>query len=99
VSASHGASEESASYTVIYSRRARRNLYEELPPEVGAAAIATIEGPITTSPLRVGKPLDEPLDGYYCARRGTYRIIYRINEDKRTVEIHSIRHRRDVYHT
>jgi mRNA interferase RelE/StbE len=62
-----------------------------------AAAIATIEGPITTSPLPVGKPLDEPLDGYYCARRGTYRIIYRINEDKRTVEIHSIRHRRDVY--
>ena len=30
---------------------------------------------------------------------GTYRIIYRINEDKRTVEIHSIRHRRDMYRT
>jgi mRNA interferase RelE/StbE len=38
------------------------------------------------------------LDGYFCARRGTYRIVYRINEDKRIVEIHSIRHRRDVYH-
>jgi hypothetical protein len=30
---------------------------------------------------------------------GTYRIIYRINEDKHTVEIHSIRHRRDSYRT
>jgi hypothetical protein len=35
--------------------------------------------------------------GYHAARRGTYRIIYRINEDKHTVEIHSIRHRRDSY--
>jgi mRNA-degrading endonuclease RelE of RelBE toxin-antitoxin system len=48
---------------------------------------------------RVGKPLDEPFDGYHSARRGTYRIIYRINEDKHTVEIHSIRHRRDSYRT
>ena len=31
--------------------------------------------------------------------RGTYRIIYRINEDKHTVEIHSLRHRRDIYRT
>jgi hypothetical protein len=38
-------------------------------------------------------------DGYHSARRGTYRIIYRINEDKHTVEIHSIRHRRDAYRT
>ncbi len=28
-----------------------------------------------------------------------YRIIYRVNEDKHTVEIHSIRHRRDAYRT
>jgi mRNA-degrading endonuclease RelE of RelBE toxin-antitoxin system len=37
--------------------------------------------------------------GYHSARRGTYRIIYRINEDQQTVEIHSIRHRRDPYRT
>ncbi len=48
---------------------------------------------------RTGKPLEEPSDGYHSARRGTYRIIYRINVDKRTVEIHSIRHRRDAYRT
>ncbi|MDM4718958.1 type II toxin-antitoxin system RelE/ParE family toxin [Micromonospora sp. WMMA1363] len=45
----------------------------------------------------VGRPLDEPLDGFHSARRGTCRIIYRINEAKRVVEIHSIRHRRDSY--
>jgi mRNA interferase RelE/StbE len=44
-------------------------------------------------------PLDEPFDGYHCAGRGTYRIIYGINENKHTVEIHSIWHRRDDYRT
>ncbi len=86
-------------YTVIFSRQARRNLHENLPLDVAAAAMETIDGPLTTSPHRVGKPLDEPFDGYHSARRGTYRIIYRINEDKHTVEIHSVRHRRDSYRT
>jgi mRNA interferase RelE/StbE len=86
-----------APYTVIFSRQARRNLHENLPLDVAAAAMETIDGPLTASPHRVGKPLDEPFDGYFSARRGTYRIIYRINEDKHTVEVHSIRHRRDAY--
>lgn len=86
-------------YTVIFSRQARRNLHEDLPLEVAVAAMATIDGPIAVSPHRVGKPLDEPFDGYLSARRGTYRIIYRINEAKHAVEIHSIRHRRDAYRT
>ena len=49
------------------------------------------------NPYRAGKPLDEPFDGFYSARRGTYRIVYRIDEAKRLVEIYSIRHRRDAY--
>jgi mRNA interferase RelE/StbE len=91
--------EASTPYTVVFSRQARRNLDENLPLDVAAAAMATIDGPITANPHRVGQPLDEPFDGYLSARRGTYRIVYRINEEKHTVEIHSIRHRRDAYHT
>lgn len=87
----------SAPYKVIFSRQARRNLHENLPLDVAAAAMETIAGPITASPHRAGKPLDEPFDGYYSARRGTYRIIYRVNEDQHAVEIYSIRHRRDAY--
>jgi mRNA interferase RelE/StbE len=86
-------------YAVIFSARARRNLHENLPLEVAAAAMETIDGPLATNPHRVGKSLDEAFDGYHSVRRGTYRIIYRINEDKHTVEIHSIRHRRDAYRT
>jgi mRNA interferase RelE/StbE len=95
-----------ASYTVIFSRQARRNLHENLPLDVAAAAMETIDRPLTTNLHRAGKPpptspspLHRPFDGYHSARRGTYRIIYRINEDRQTVEIHSIRHRRDVCRT
>lgn len=84
-------------YVVLLSRRARRNLSEDLPVEVAIAATETIQHAIAVNPSRVGKPLDEPFDGYHSARRGTYRIIYRIDEAKRIVEIHSIRHRRDAY--
>jgi mRNA interferase RelE/StbE len=75
------------------------NLHENLPLDVAVAAMETIDGPLTANPHRAGKPLEEPFDGYHSARRGTYRLIYRINEDKHTVEIHSIRHRRDAYRT
>ncbi|MGW4368663.1 type II toxin-antitoxin system RelE family toxin [Nocardia takedensis] len=86
-----------AAYSVVLSARARRNLHENLPVDVAFAAMETITGPIAANPHRTGKPLNEPFDGFYSARRGTYRIVYHINEDKHSVEIHSIRHRRDAY--
>jgi mRNA interferase RelE/StbE len=95
--AGDGGTEVPSSYTVLFSRQARRNMHEDLPLEVAIAATETIQHAIAINPYRVGKPLDEPFDGFHSARRGTYRIIYRINEAKRVVEIHSIRHRRNVY--
>jgi mRNA interferase RelE/StbE len=83
-------------YTVTLSGQARRNIRENLPLEVALAAMETIEGSIAVNPYRARKPLDEPFDGYYSARRGTYRIIYRIDDAKHQVEIRSIRHRRDA---
>jgi mRNA interferase RelE/StbE len=94
---SGGGPEDGEPYSVELSGQARRNIHENLPLEVAAAAMETIDGSIAVNPYRAGKPLDEPFDGYYSARRGTYRIVYRINEAKRQVEIHSIRHRRDAY--
>jgi mRNA interferase RelE/StbE len=84
-------------YDVALSGRARRNIQENLPLGVAAAAMETIEGSIAVNPYRADKPLDQPFDGYYAARRGTYRIVYRIDEPKHQVEIYSVRHRRDAY--
>ncbi|WP_261575410.1 type II toxin-antitoxin system RelE family toxin [Frankia gtarii] len=46
----------------------------------------------------MGKRLLPPLDDRFNARRGTYRIIYRIDDAARTVTVVDIDHRRDVYH-
>jgi len=45
----------------------------------------------------VGKPLDPPLAPAYSARRGTYRVLYLINDANRTVEVTAISHRADTY--
>ena len=85
-------------YTVSLSGQARRNIHENLPLEVALAAMEAIEGSIAVNSYRAGKPLDEPFDGYYSARRGTYRIVYRIDENSRIAHVLDIGHRSEIYH-
>ncbi|WP_197684152.1 type II toxin-antitoxin system RelE family toxin [Allokutzneria albata] len=54
-------------------------------------------GPSRENPYRVGKPLREPFEGLWSARRATYRVVYRIDEEQRTIMIETIRHRGDAY--
>lgn len=86
-------------YTVLLTPPARPALTEVLPPSVAAAAWELISGALAAEPWRVGKPLHEPYEGLHVARRGTYRILYKIDEDKHAIEIRSIRHRADAYRT
>ena len=72
-------------------------LADRLPEAVAVAAYEFITGPLLREPYRVGKQLMPPLDDRHSARRGTYRIIYRIDEESRTVTVVDIDHRRDVY--
>ena len=55
------------------------------------------DGPLAEDPLRVGKSLVGPFAGCMGARRGTYRVIYRVNLDHRTVQVLDIEHRSTVY--
>jgi mRNA interferase RelE/StbE len=86
-------------YAILLTPPARRALAEHLPPGVAAAARELITGALADDPWRVGKPLQEPYRGLVSARRGTYRVIYRIDENKHAVEIRSVRHRTDAYRT
>ncbi|WP_342450457.1 type II toxin-antitoxin system RelE/ParE family toxin [Arthrobacter pigmenti] len=54
-------------------------------------------GPLLDNPHRVGKRLHPPLEDSHSARRGTYRIIYRIDEAQRSVCVVDVAHRRDAY--
>jgi mRNA-degrading endonuclease RelE of RelBE toxin-antitoxin system len=76
---------------------ARRQLTEHLPEAVAAAAYEFIVGPLLDNPYRVGKQLRPPLDDRHSARRGTYRVIYRIDDEHRTVTVVDVAHRRDAY--
>lgn len=80
-------------YEVAWTPTAKRAL-QRLPEKVATAAIELIYGPLASNPQRVGKALRFDLEGLHCARRGSYRIIYRIDE---RVTIIAIEHRADVY--
>lgn len=74
---------------------ARRDL-NRLKEAAASAVLETIDH-IEDAPQRMGKPLRLELEGLWSARRGTYRVIYRILERERLVQIITIDHRADVY--
>ena len=86
-------------YTLRATPTVRRALAETLPEAVAAAAYEFITGPLLEQPYRVGKRLLPPLDDRFSARRGTYRVIYRIDDEAGVVTVVDIGHRRDVYRT
>jgi mRNA interferase RelE/StbE len=71
----------------------------DLNPLKEAAASAVLEAIdyIANAPQRMGKPLRLELEGLWSTRRGPHRVVYRIGEDKRLVQIITIDHRADVY--
>lgn len=86
-----------APYELILTPPAARAIQHHLPPTVAAAVIEFLTGALIDNPQRVGKPLRGDLAGIYSARRGTYRVLYRINDDHQEVVVLRIDHRRDVY--
>jgi mRNA-degrading endonuclease RelE of RelBE toxin-antitoxin system len=68
-----------------------------LPEGVAAAIVEFLVGPLLESPEQVGKPLQRELAGYHSARRGAYRVVYRIVTDEHAVRVLRIEHRADVY--
>jgi mRNA-degrading endonuclease RelE of RelBE toxin-antitoxin system len=45
----------------------------------------------------VGKPLRGDLADKWSLRNGDYRVIYAISEDKKTVLLYDVSHRKKVY--
>lgn len=86
-------------YRLRIARPAAKALSELLPEKVAAAAYELITGPLLDDPHRVGKPLGPSMAPAWTARRGTYRILYVIDDGHRIVEVTTIRHRPDAYRT
>ena len=86
-------------YELRTTSTVRRALSETLPESVAAAAYEFVIGPLLADPHRIGKILLQPMDDRFSARRGTYRVIYRIDDKDRVVTVVDVAHRRDVYRT
>jgi mRNA interferase RelE/StbE len=84
------------SYQISWTGPARRSL-RRLPEKVATAAVELIYGSLASNPHRSCKPLRLAFDGLHSARRGDYRVIYRIDDTRRVVEVLAIEHRADVY--
>ncbi len=86
-------------YELVVAPSAARAIRDRLPEAVAAAVIEFLTGPLLDNPRRVGKPLQRQLAGLWSARRGTYRVLYEIDDQARTVRVVDANHRGDAYRT
>jgi addiction module RelE/StbE family toxin len=81
-------------YEVIVSAEVAKDL-RHLPKQVQRAVVEALSA-LAEDP-RAGKPLTAELAGVWSLRRGDYRLLYRIDDEARRVEVARVGHRRDVY--
>jgi mRNA-degrading endonuclease RelE of RelBE toxin-antitoxin system len=81
-------------YRLVYAVGCRRQILR-LPPALKPLIRRAIER-LAEKP-QSGKRLERELYGYLSLRAKRYRVIYRVDDISRSVEIHYIGHRRDIY--
>lgn len=84
-------------YELVLARPAARAIADDVPESIATAVIDFVTGPLIENPHRVGRALRNELAGVHSARRGTYRVLYRIDDDAREVIVLRIEHRGDAY--
>jgi mRNA interferase RelE/StbE len=87
---------DSRPWSVQLSPAAIRVL-DPLPLKVATAIVEFITGTLPTDPLRLSKPLRYGLSGWHVARRGDYRVTFRILDDDHVLLIGRIEHRAQAY--
>ncbi len=85
-----------APYELVVTPPARRG-HRPTPEAVATAVLEFLTTGLVAEPRRVGKPLRGELQGIWSARRGTYRVLYRISQEPREVVVLRVEHRRDAY--
>lgn len=89
---------EPTRYRLQVTGPAARALAGRLPEKVATAVYEFITTTLLHNPQRVGKRLLlPPFEGTWSARRGTYRVLYEIDEEDLVVTVTAIEHRADAY--
>jgi len=82
-------------YTLRYHPRVAEDDLPDVPANLHARIARSIDGRLTTEPMRYGVPLRGTLKGYWKLRVGDYRIVFKITGQE--VWVLTILHRREVY--
>jgi mRNA interferase RelE/StbE len=67
-----------------------------LPLSAAAAMFEHPTGPVAENPQQLGKQLEAPLESLWSTRRGEYRAIYAIDDDRHSVTVVAVAPRRDA---
>jgi mRNA-degrading endonuclease RelE of RelBE toxin-antitoxin system len=81
-------------YQVIYSETSGkiiRRLHPSIKPLIRQKIDALRENPF------LGKALERELTGYYSLKTKKYRVIYRLDHPGKTIQIHYLGYRKDIY--
>ena len=81
-------------YQIIYSETSRK-IIRRLHPSIKPLIKQRIEG-LREDPF-LGKALERELTGYYSLRSKKYRVIYRLDHPGKTIQIHYLGYRKDIY--
>jgi mRNA interferase RelE/StbE len=68
-----------------------------VPLNAAWAIFEFIDGPLSQDPWKVSKPLHDELEGFRGARRGEYRVVFRIDDEQRVIRVVRVDHRSDIY--
>jgi mRNA interferase RelE/StbE len=70
--------------------------FKRLDPPARQQITKAIRAKLTTNPTAFGKPLAEPLRGYWRLQVGPYRVIYRLEHQRLVVLVIKAGMRRDA---
>lgn len=85
-------------YELRITGPAARAFATRLPEKISSAVHEFITSTLLANPHRLGKRLLlPPYEGTWSARRGSYRVLYEIDEERRIVTVTAIEHRADAY--
>jgi mRNA-degrading endonuclease RelE of RelBE toxin-antitoxin system len=88
---------DESAYELVVAGPAARAIAEPMARSVAGAVIDLTTGALIADPRRAGKALRNELAGVWSARRGTFRVLYRIDDSRREVIVLQVDHRREVY--
>lgn len=83
-------------FGVVVTASAIRDL-ERLPEKIATAVAEFVTSVLPTQPWRLSKPLRRELEGWRTARRGDYRVVFRIDTSEHQLVVGRVEHRSTAY--